>query len=84
MRRRGSQVTRQRPVDDEALLRQQTNETEPESDNADVVRDVPTAKKKGRLRSMSDALGELIGGKSKRRKRDEENGGEGTGGNAIT
>lgn len=85
-RRRGSQARRQSLIDDDGLLRQQTNESEPESDHADVVRDAPVAKKKkkGRLRSVSDALGELIGGKSKRRKRDEEDSGGGAGGSTIT
>jgi hypothetical protein len=67
------------------LLRQPTNETEPDSDNADVVGgDGSVRHKKSRLRSMSDAIGGLIGGKGKRRKRDEDDGGGGaSGGSAV-
>jgi magnesium transporter len=82
-RRRDSQARRQSLADDDGLLRQQTNETEPDSDNADVV-GIESASKKGRLRSVSDAIGELIGGKSKRRKRDDEDGGGGVGGSAAS
>jgi drug/metabolite transporter (DMT)-like permease len=75
-RRRNSQARRSSHVDDEGLPRHPTNEIEPESDNADIVDgDGSVRHKKSRLRSMSDAIGGLIGGKGKQRKRDEEDGG---------
>ena len=78
-RRQGSQGRRQSLLDDDGLPGQQTNDTEADSDVPRAVGDEPIAKNKGRLRSVSDALGGLIGGKSKRRKRDEEDGGGDTG-----
>jgi drug/metabolite transporter (DMT)-like permease len=84
-RDRDSQARRQSLADDNGLLRQQTNETEPDSDITDVGGgDGSVARKKGRLRSMSDAIGGLIGGRSKRRKRDGEDDGGGTGGSTAT
>jgi drug/metabolite transporter (DMT)-like permease len=74
-RGRNSQARRSSLFDDEDLLRHPTNEIEPESDNADVVGgDGSVRHKKSRLRSMSDAIGGLIAGKGKRRKRDDEDG----------
>jgi magnesium transporter len=74
-RSRGLQARRSSLFDDEDLPRQPTNETEPDSDNTDVVGgDGSVRHKKSRLRSMSDAIGGLIGGKGKRGKRDEEDG----------
>jgi magnesium transporter len=83
-RGRNSQARRQSLVSDDGLLRQQTNETEPDSDTAEVVGDGSAPPKKGRLRSLSDAIGELLGGRSKRRKRDDEDGGGGAGGSTST
>jgi drug/metabolite transporter (DMT)-like permease len=75
-RSRNSQARRSSLLDDEDLLRQPTNETEPDSDNAEVVGgDSPMGHPKSRLRSVSDVIGGLIGGKGKRRKQDEEDGG---------
>jgi magnesium transporter len=74
-RSRGPQARRSSLFDDEDPPRQPTNETEPDSDNADVIGgDGSVRHKKSRLRSMSDAIGGLIGGKGKRGKRDEEDG----------
>jgi magnesium transporter len=76
LRRGRTSQARRSSLFDEDLLRQPANETEPDSDNADVVGgDGSVRHKKSRLRSMSDAIGGLIGGKGKRRKRDEEDGG---------
>ena len=84
-RGRSSQARRQSLADDGGLLRQQTHENEPSPDIEEVVGgDGFTSQKKSRLRSMSEAIGGLMGGKNKRRKPDEEDSGGGAGASNAT
>ena len=72
-------------ADGEDLSRQQTHETAPDPDVTEIVGgESSVAQKKGRLRSVSDVLGGLMGRQKKSRPKDEdqdeEDGGHGVGG----